>query len=175
MLDNTCLNEPFYVKYKNKPIRGLYKITNDELKIQVDNIWQKSQDVTLEKLLTYEYSVLHLNQLYYIPLIEGATASYNIKQWVGSEDNWKHVDFDFFYTSSYEAQLRAERMLENLKKLSIKKYEPKFNDEYYVPSIDKDYMKYTWIGCDYDWKFYDANMVSESPIECFIKLATMLD
>lgn len=175
MLDNTCLNEPFYVKYKNKPIRGLYKITNDELKIQVDNIWQKSQEVTLEKLLTNDYSVLHLNQIYYIPAIDGATASYSIKQWVDSEDNWKHVDSDFFYNSSYEALLRAERMLKNLKKLNSRKYEPKFNDEYYIPSIISDYVKHTWIGDKWDWKCYDANMVSESPIECFIKLAIMLD
>lgn len=142
--------------------------------LQVDNTWQKSQDVILEELMTYEYSVLHLNQLYYIPVICGAIADYAIKQWVGSEYNWKHVDSGFFYTSSYEALLRAERMLENLK-CSVKGYEPKFNDVYYMPSITFDYVKYTWIGDTWDWKCYDANMVSESPTECFIKLAIMLD
>lgn len=175
MLENICLNESFYIKYKNKPIRGLYRIMNDGLEIQVDNTWQKSKDITLEKLLTNDYSVLHLNQVYYIPSIYLAEASYDIKQWVGSEYNWKHVDSDFFYTSSYEALLRARRMLKNLKELTGKKYMPNFNDDYYIPSISTDYVKQTWIGDRYDRKYYDANMVSESPIECFIKLAIMLD
>lgn len=175
MLDNTCLNEPFYIKYQNKPIRGLYKITHDGLKIQVDNTWQKSQDVTLEQLLTNDYSVLHLNQIYYVPSIYLAIASYDIKQWVGSEYNWRHVDSGIFYTSSYEAILRAERILKNINELPCRKYEPKFNDNYYIPSITTDYVKHTWIGDIQDWKYYEANMVCESVIECYIKLAVMLN